>query len=197
MKKLILNIFCIISVLSLILLPCDFAWTWSTHSQIVEKIYESLPTSIQKNLDLNEMKDGSNDPDEKFHDFSNHNYPNSYYKANEWLKKGKIAYNNKNYYFASYCYGVASHYISDTYSAPHSANDKSYLHSIYENQANKLKSSISYFNNDLYTSMKQGDAQGEKDWSNWKKTRKSSIVQNDLNRATSATYLAIKNSISN
>src|SRR5690606_33288446 len=102
----------------------------------------------------------------------------------------------KNYYYASYCFGVASHYISDTFSAPHSANDTSYLHSIYESQANTLKPAIYRTNDkDLYSLLKQGDRQGEKDWNVWKKTRKSSITQNNLNQATTASYSTIKRCI--
>ncbi len=182
-------------ILSLVLVPCDYAWKWQTHSKIVEKTYYTLPTYIKKNLNLNAMKNGSNDPDQKFKDFKKHSFPYSYYLALKWLNKGKTAYANKKYHNASYDFGVASHYISDTYSAPHSANDTSYLHSIYEKQANYLKPTISIVNKDLYTSLKQGDAQGEKDWSSWKKTRKSSITQKDLNGAASATYLAIKSYI--
>ncbi len=195
MKESFIKILCILSVLSLVLMPCDYAWKWSTHSNIVEKTYYSMPTYIKKNLNLNAMKNGSNDPDEVFQDFQNHSFHNSYYLALKWLNKGKYAYRSKKYYYASYCFGVASHYISDTYSAPHSVNDTSYLHSIYEKQANYMKPTISNSNQNLYTNLKQGDAQGKKDWASWKKTRKNSIVQNDLNKATSATYWAIKNCV--
>jgi len=197
MKKIYLSLIAIILVFTVVLVPCDFAWTWSTHSKIVDKVYYSLPTKIQKNLNLNAMRDGSNDPDEKFQDFVNHNFPNSYSKVQEWLNKGKSAYNKKNYYYASYCFGVASHYISDSFSAPHCAGEVSIQHSTYEEQASKLKPAIisTSTNKDIYTSLKKGDAQGEKDWSSWKKTKKSSIVQNDLNQATSVTYSAIKSCI--
>jgi hypothetical protein len=195
MNKLVIKIFSILSVVLLVLVPCDFAWKWSTHSAILEKTYDTLPSYIKKNLNLNAMKDGSNDPDEKFQDFINHSFPNSYSKAKKWLNKGKLAYNHKNYYYASYCFGIASHYISDSFSAPHSANEISYLHSKYESQARSLNPTMNITNKDLYTSLKQGDLQGEKDWNSWKKTKKTSIIQKDLNAATSATYSAIKNSI--
>lgn len=146
-------------------------------------------------MNLNAMKDGSNDPDEKFQDFINHSFPNSYNKAKQWLNKGKLAYNHKNYYYASYCFGVASHYISDSFSAPHSANEISYLHSKYESQARSLTPTMNINNKDLYTSLKQGELKGKKDWISWKKTKKTSIIQKNLNTATSATYSAIKNSI--
>lgn len=196
MKKIYLNLLFIFLAISLVLVPCDFAWKWQTHSKIVDKIYYSMPVYIQENLDLTAMRDGSNDPDEKFQDFINHSFPGSYFKAKEWLNKGKLAYREKNYYYASYCFGVASHYISDTFSAPHSANDTSYLHSTYESQANTLKPSIYRTNDkDLYSLLKQGDRQGEKDWNVWKKTRKSSITQNNLNQATTASYSTIKRCI--
>ena len=195
MKKNYFKLISIFLVFLIVLMPCDFAWKWSTHSKIVEKTYSSLPSYIKKKLNLNAMKDGSNDPDEKFQDFINHSFPNSYFKATEWLDKANKNYTLKNYYNASYCFGVASHYISDSFSAPHCANDLSYLHSRYESQAESLKPYITSNNKDLYISLKQGDYIGEKDWSSWKKTKNRSIVQKDLNKATSATYSAIKNSL--
>jgi len=196
MKKIYISLLCIFLVISLVLIPCGFAWKWQTHSKITDKIYYSMPIYIQKNLNLNAMKDGSNDPDEKFQDFINHSFPRSYFNALIWLNKGKSAYNNKNYYYASYCFGVASHYISDTFSAPHSANDTTYLHSTYENQANTIKPTISRTNDkDLYNSLKQGDSQGKKDWSMWKNTKKTSIVRNNLNQATKISYSAIKSCV--
>lgn len=196
MKKSYIKALCLLLIISIVLMPCDFAWKWDTHREIVYKTYSSMPSNIKKNLDLNAMKDGSNDPDEKFKDWRNHEFPGSYYKAQEWLKKGKYAYSKKNYRNASYCFGVASHYISDTYSAPHGAHYLPTPHSEYEAQANKLTPAIiSGYNKDLYTSMKQGDAQDRIDWNLWKKTRKSSIAQNDLNQATTSTYFAIRSCV--
>ena len=52
--------------------PTSSAWNWNTHSKIVDQVYYSFPASIQANLNLNAMKDGSNDHDQIFHDFRDH-----------------------------------------------------------------------------------------------------------------------------
>ena len=109
----------------LVVMPASDAWSWKTHSQIVDAVYNGLPSDVQKNLNLGIMENASNDPDEIFHDFTYHSYPNSYNKSIYWLNLGKNAYNSGNYENASYDYGVACHYISDTFSAPHGVSGES------------------------------------------------------------------------
>jgi hypothetical protein len=172
--------------------PC-LAWKWDTHSQIVDKIYTSLPYTIKKNLNLAAMRDGSNDPDEKFHDTRAHSFPSSYTRANIWLDKGAASYKNKNYRDASYCFGVASHYISDSYSAPHCVSgESSYQHSKYEDQASYLTPTVTYSTNSLYNSMSTGKTQGSMSWNSWIVTKNKNLVQTDLNRGASASYSAIR-----
>ena len=57
-------------ILCLVFAPTSDAWTWPTHSEIVDAVYHSLPSDVQQKLDLNVMRDASNDPDEVFKDFS-------------------------------------------------------------------------------------------------------------------------------
>ncbi len=128
LKKIYLLICFTIS--SLVFAPAADAWSWTTHSDIVDVVYNGLPPEVQKNLNLQTMKDASNEPDEVFKDYTLHNYPNSYGKAKSWLDKGKAAYDKGDYNEASYDYGVASHYISDSFSAPHCVSkEKSSDHS--------------------------------------------------------------------
>lgn len=177
-------------------MPVADAWSWKTHSDIVDVVYNGLPVDVQKNLDLNMMRDGSNDPDEKFHDFTDHSYPKSLEKAQSWLDQGKAAYDAGNYPQASYDYGVASHYISDSFSAPHAVSGESSSdHSTYEDHAKRLTPVATYVKGDLNTLMQDGKNQGSNSWSLWIESRDDSVIQNDLNRGASVTLSAIKNSI--
>ncbi len=142
------------------------------------------------------MKDGSIYPDKILHDTRFHSYPKSYNKAIYWLNKGTASYKSKNYYTASKYFGIASHYISDTFSAPHCVSgEKSSLHSSYENQASKLTPSQNTISGTLPSLMKNGYTAGKYDWNNWLKTKNSKIVQKDLNKATTVTTKAIKNKL--
>lgn len=172
------------------------AWDWNTHEEIVENNYHSLPGDMQQNLDLNMMKKGSLAPDFVFFDFKYHSYPNSYEKSIYWLSKGQSYYKKGNFYYASYCYGVASHYITDSFSAPHAAGVGGLQHNIYEIKGSFLKPKIVQVKGDLKSSLYTGDLNGTKSWELWTKTKNDSLIQNDLNHATGASYNAIYSSIS-
>lgn len=183
-------------ILCLAIAPISDAWTWDTHSAIVDVIYQGLPVDVQQKLDLNMMRDASNDPDEVFKDFTYHSYPKSYDKAQYWLNQGKSAYDRGDYKNASYDYGVASHYISDTFSAPHcTSGESSADHTKYEDQAKKLTPIATYSSGDLKTKMEAGYNQGKTSWDQWLKTKDSSIIRNNLNMGASAALSAIKDSI--
>ncbi len=186
----------VITIFSLVLMPATDAWSWKTHSDIVDVVYYGLPVEVQQKLDLNSMRDGSNDPDEKFHDFTYHSYPKSYEKAKSWLDQGKAAYDRGDYMNASYSFGVATHYISDTFSAPHAVSgENSADHSKYENRAKKLIPVATYAKGDLNTVLQDGKTQGTTSWSSWLQTKDDAILQNDLNRGASASLSAVKDSI--
>jgi Zinc dependent phospholipase C len=174
-----------------------YKWSWPTHANIAEDIYNSLPVDIRINLNVEKMKDGSNDPDQKFKDTATHHYPSSYRKATKWLEDGKRYYNQKNYDNASYCFGVATHYISDTFSAPHCVSKESGKdHHNYEIIADTFTPKITYLDGDLDTIMKKGVEQGKSDWKQWKKTQDRSIIQAGVDRGASAAYTAIRNTLS-
>lgn len=180
----------------ILLTPTSTAWSWETHSEIAEAVYNGLPVEVQKNLNLEIMKNASNDPDEIFKDFTYHSYPKSYNKAQSWLDKGKNAYNQGNYDEASYDYGVASHYISDTFSAPHGVSKESSAdHSKYEDQAKKLKPVATYKSGDLNIMMQEGYTQDATSWNEWLQTKNSDIIQKNLNDGASVSLSAIKDSI--
>lgn len=198
MNKSILTfrMFLILTIITLSTIPSSFAWSWNTHSQIIDTVYQGLPSDVQKNLNLELMKNASNDPDEKFKDFTYHSYPKSYEKAKIWLDNGKTAYEKGDYDEASTDYGIASHYISDTFSAPHCVSkETSSDHSSYENQASKLKPSATYQSGDLKTLMENGYTHGGTSWNQWLETKDTKIVQNNLNDAASVSLSAICDSI--
>lgn len=170
------------------------AWSIQTHQTIATKVYYSLPVPVEQKLDLNEMIRGSVAPDVVFKDNNpNHQYPASVKQTQNWLNKGKAAYNSKNYRYASYCFGVASHYITDTYSAPHTvAGETSKQHAAYENQGTGMTPSIRYMSGSLNSIMSYGYKQGQPDWKLWLKTKNRSILQKDLNNAGSAAFTLIR-----
>lgn len=184
-------------VFTLATLPSAEAWSWKTHADVVEMVYNGLPVEVQKNLNLEIMKNGSNEPDEVFKDFTTHSYPKSYQKAQAWLDKGKQAYDQGNYDEASYDYGVASHYISDTFSAPHCVSkEDSNDHSKYEDQAKDLKPAQVNITGDLETMLKNGYTEGGTSWKEWLQNKgNKDIIQKDLNNGASASLIAINNSI--
>ncbi|MDY9924309.1 zinc dependent phospholipase C family protein [Methanobacterium sp.] len=190
------RIFLILIIITLSTIPSSFAWSWDTHSQIIDTVYQGLPVDVQKNLNLELMKNASNDPDEKFKDFTYHSYPKSYEKAKIWLDNGKTAYDKGDYSEASTDYGIASHYISDTFSAPHCVSkEASSDHTKYEKQGSKLKPTVTNQGGELKTLMENGYTQGGTSWNQWLGTKDTNIVQNNLNDATSVSLSAISNSI--
>ena len=149
---------------SILFSPVADAWTWSTHSKIVDTTYNSLPSSIQSKLSLTALRDGSNDPDQVFHDYRDHSYPYSYNKAVYYLNQGSAYYKQKKYALASKSFGIASHYISDTFSAPHCVSgESSSKHASYENQASKLTPHLSTVKGSLKTLMYNGYITGKGD----------------------------------
>ncbi|AIS32379.1 zinc dependent phospholipase C family protein [Methanobacterium formicicum] len=168
------------------------AWEWTAHKKIVDEININLPSDVQKNLKpyLAVMKEGSTYPDTLPNDKINHGYPGSYSQTNTWLDNGKVAYEKGDYREAAWCFGVASHYITDTYSAPHCGwiKDKEKYWQI-GNQLTPKKHDFHYSN--LNNMLKYGNERGKDSIASWNKTEDSGIVQQDLNRGVSAAYIAI------
>ncbi len=170
------------------------AWEWTAHKNIVDEVYSNLPTDVQHNLKpyIPVMKEGSTYPDvyDTVDNKKNHKYPDSYPKANEWLDKGKVAYEKKDYKESAWCFGVASHYISDTFAAPHCdwINNKEEYWKI-GNSLTPKKHDFKYSN--LNTMLQYGKQRGAESVKNWNNKEDKGIVQQDLNRGTSATYAAI------
>ncbi|HMK54932.1 MAG TPA: zinc dependent phospholipase C family protein, partial [Methanobacteriaceae archaeon] len=148
--------------------------TWKAHASVIDAAYNALPTDMKKNLDKAAMEDGSNDPDQIFHDYVNHHYPASYKKAQFYLDKGKKDYKNKKYKKASKNFGIASHYITDNFSAPHCVSKESDDdHHDYEVQAEDLQPIAIYIpGKNLKTIMEEGYQNGADSWKSWKESKK-------------------------
>ncbi len=169
-------------------------WCTAGHASIIEYIYQELTEEVKKNLDVNAMIDGSNDPDEKFKDMRNHHYPVSHKKAVQWLNDGKSNYDTENYNRASYCFGIASHYISDTFSAPHNiSGETGKEHHDYEVVNDDYIPNIQFLSGDLDSLMSKGVEQGDIDWKDWKKTKDPAIPHKAADMGASVAYSALKN----
>ncbi len=172
-------------------------WGWPAHASVIEVVYNALPEKFKKKLVLEAMKDGSNDPDEKFHDTASHHYPASYKKATKWLEDGKLNYQTENYKRASYCLGVASHYISDTFSAPHCVSgEPGKEHHNFEIINDNYTPIAKYIPGDLDSLMQIGVKQGIDDWKNWKKSNDKSIPHCEADMGASVAYSIIKDLLS-
>lgn len=172
-------------------------WCKPGHASVAEVIYNAFPKNIKTNLDVEAMIDGSNDPDEKFKDTATHHYPASYKRAIKWLNDGKLNYDSKNYKRSSYCFGVASHYISDTFSAPHCVKgEPNKVHHKFEIVDDDYTPNVEFISGDLETLMKKGNEQGKIDWKNWEKTKNPSIPHTEADIGASVAYSAIKNILS-
>lgn len=190
-----------INLIFLALIPILFAspamaWSVTNHHDIAEQTYYSLPENESKNLNLDLMIDGSDDPDTKFLDFKYHVYPYNLEKAKYWSNQGKISYKNGNYDYSSYCYGVVTHYMSDGLAGPHFESGTSKpLHTLYEIRAMFLKPKISYYSGNLNSIFQKNHLKTKESWENWISEGDDSNIQSDLNRAGSASYSAVYNSI--
>ncbi len=188
MKKFILILFIFF------LIPSSLSWTWQGHQAVAESTFYQLPSTIRSNLNLSLIKYGSIVPDKIFHDNVLHHYPPSLNKTLFWLDIALKDYNSKNYNNASYALGVATHYISDSYSAPHYISKEPWnLHSLYEKQAtyNYIKPRCSTTGT-LEELLEKGSQQKET-WQIWLKDNQKRIPQNSIKEATQSTYSVILN----
>lgn len=194
MNKFLLVLILIAGIL--VLIQPASAWMIPTHYQIAGKVYFSLPADAQSKLDLSEMLDGADDPDYKFFDFQYHYFPAAREKADYWLQKGKDNYAAGDYKQASYCFGVATHYLSDGLCPPHSGGGHSgYEHTKFELEAMLLKPYIASQNGDLGFELTEGTQMSENAWEEWGKTGDDSYIQQSLDKAAELSYLEVKSSI--
>ncbi len=154
------------------------AWNSKTHESLVENVYYSMPENLQNKLNLTELKYGSTSPDLVFHDTVRHHYPPSQDLAYKYLS------NIKNISDFSYNFGVASHYITDSFVAPHSVSgEDGTLHTKFEKQVNNytIKTICGNYNftlNDLYIGAENG-----KEWYIWLDKQDPGIPEKELEQS--------------
>ncbi len=161
-------------------------WNWKTHQAIADSFFYSLPESLQNEINRTALEEGSITPDKVFKDFKNHGYPFSKEKADEWLEKAKQHRANAEFNEASYALGIVTHYISDSFAAPHSISGEPYwLHTAYENQGSSVYLLITCLNQtqSLETSVEEGNT-----WDLWVETRENVIPQRAVQRAMAEVY---------
>ena len=177
-------------VLLLFFIPSAISWNWNTHQNIAEKIYYSLPFEEQNNLNLSLIKEGSIAPDKDFHDNVLHHYPPSLNKSLYWLNLTLIYIQNKDYEKASYSFGVLTHYVDDSFVAPHYiSKEDPKLHSEFEKQVSNynLKAKCQREDYDLNQSLYIASL-NRKDWEPWLLTKNRDIPQQELEDATKLLY---------
>ena len=172
----------------LLLLVC--AWNWPTHEDFSVKVYESFPKEAKSRLNLSLVREGSTIPDRIFQDFEYHSYPGSVVKTEFWLNQSNNAFLEENYALASTSLGIATHYISDSFSAPHNVNGEEYSqHSKFETEAENIpfyaRCAIGDKDVEFYISKGQ---ESMKDWGLWLKNSNKNIQSRELSNALIAGY---------
>lgn len=190
----------ILSIIAFAILPIITAWNYETHETIIENTYAWFNLQSQ-GFNLTLMKYGAIAPDKIFRDYKNHHYPNSYPKAIYWLNITKIAFLGKNLPLASYSFGVASHYISDSFVAPHYMKNEGYnLHMKFENSisnydakckisnhSSNLAFIIPNINEELNLTLSKA-AENKNDWAMWINNFDNSIPNREFKEAISTVY---------
>lgn len=166
----------------IILINSVNALDWNNHKSIVQTLYYSTPYEIQRNLDLQQLEIGAIAPDKDFHDNRLHHYPPSYNLTLHWLNKTKQHLNKNEYSEASYAFGVASHYISDSFISPHYiSKEDPKLHSKFEKQTSTKLTCINKEYN-LKEDLEKA-SENNKDWELWLKEQNPKIPQNEIKQS--------------
>ncbi|MBI2109864.1 zinc dependent phospholipase C family protein [Candidatus Woesearchaeota archaeon] len=165
------------------------AWGWQGHPAIAQELVYTIDTGY--NLDFDSLGNGSIAPDRDFHDNVRHHYPPSLNLTLDWLNKTRYYLEIKDYKQASYAFGVVSHYITDSFAAPHYIKKEPYkLHTEYEHQiqGNYLKAECKKDSFNLYEELSKGPAEGPT-WSTWLKTKDPEIPKLSFQKASKLVYL--------
>lgn len=171
------------------------AWNWQTHEVFVESLYYTTNTSIELNLTL--LKIGSITPDKVFKDNARHSYPAALDEAKKWLSRAKEAYVSGNSNEASFTFGVASHYTSDMFAAPHNVKEESSKdHSYYEDQAEYSYEFVPCMEDstliNLDKELEDAIRTKQEEWENWISSKDEKIPQNSVADAMQFFYKVYK-----
>ncbi|MBS3167881.1 zinc dependent phospholipase C family protein [Candidatus Woesearchaeota archaeon] len=174
-------------ILLFLLIPTVNAWKWTTHENIIEYVYYNLPLEKQQELNLTKLKEGSIIPDRDFRDTRKHSLPKSLEEAEKWLNNDSDLSLN---------IGIASHYISDSFVAPHNIAGEDYDdHAKYEGQVkyyypNSDCKDYGYRLEDLKIASKNS-----KNWNLWLKTKNKSVPEKEVEESTKFLFSIILNKL--
>jgi len=176
-------------ILILIVILSNFvlAWNWDTHQAQARTVFYYLPYQLQEKLNLSAIEHGSIIPDKEFKDFENHHYPESVGKTEEWTKKAKEALDKGDFENASLYFGIASHYVSDSFAAPHYTAEIYKLHKEYEDQGSKGYYFVNCTKKDygIEEILRLGQLEGLT-WSTWTQTKDERIPRLAVAKSTEA-----------
>ena len=165
-------------IVLLLILPAVNAWKAETHKNIIEYVYLNLPIEQQERLNLTKLKEGAIAPDRDFKDFRNHHYPPSLNKAKLWLDNDTDL---------SYNLGVASHYIVDSFVAPHNIKGEKYSdHSNFESQVSSYYPSVECKDYGFSLEDLKFGTKNYQDWNLWLKTKNNNIPKREVDEASKA-----------
>lgn len=171
----------------------SIAWNRATHEAIADFLYHRTPSQYKDHLIRSEMVTGSTLPDRWKKDpakkeyNSYHKYDGSVDKTKHFMIRAEEEFKAGSYAAASRDFGIASHYISDTFAANHYGDCGGKWHLEYYHQANHFRLRIfrdSYKGID--TILKDGFEEAKKSIVKWDKTRSSEITRRNLDDAVSA-----------
>ena len=168
------------------------AWNWDTHQAQVKSVYYSLPEESQLSLNLSAMEEGSIAPDKVFKDFKKHHYPDSYIEAKKWLEDAQQSLILEDYNRAGYSIGVMSHYIADSFSAPHYLPDSYKDHKKYEDQGSSRYNKVKCGRSEQSLQELISIGVNERDsWNYWLKSKSSKIPQEAVEKSTKVVFSVV------
>ena len=184
-----------IFVLLLMFAPATSALGSTAHRGVARAAYDELPENIRARLNLSTILDGSTLPDRDRAKYDHYATDATYVRsrASEWLERARGSYGRSDFYEASLCLGIASHFISDAASLPHSIDGETpEEHDEFEGQGNLLQPErpvlISSF--DWEENLRRYSEGASTKWQQWLNTHDQSIVQEGIDLAASCTYNA-------
>ena len=175
-------------VLVLFLSPLSFGWSGEVHKQFVQEIYFHIDSAERQLLNLSLLEEGAVAPDRDFHDYNRHHYPPSLNLSLFWLEEAHRAYILHDYNNASYSFGVASHYIDDSFVAPH------YISGELSSDHSRFESNIAPFFVSCHSTFVEVEStllqasRHKEDWQIWMATRDPKIPAQAAKEALWALY---------
>src|SRR3989344_7465702 len=175
-------------VLVLFLSPLSFGWSGEVHKQFVQEIYFHIDSAERQLLNLSLLEEGAVAPDRDFHDYNRHHYPPSLNLSLFCLEEAHRAYILHDYNNASYSFGVASHYIDDSFVAPH------YISGELSSDHSRFESNIAPFFVSCHSTFVEVEStllqasRHKEDWQIWMATRDPKIPAQAAKEALWALY---------